>query len=225
MNLDSKDRDSIRNTVLVAVSLSLVCSILVATAAVVLKPIKLRNQEEYRQRIILEVAGLLQPDSDVAAQFAGIERQLVDTQSDGPVEVYLVREGSELQQIIVPVEGAGLWSTMYGYLALQPDGNEVIGLRFYEHAETPGLGDQVERPDWLSKWVGKRLYDEDGKPRIEVVRGSVDPNSALAQHQVDGMAGATLTGNGVTKLLQHWIGPAALGPYLSEFHEHGNDES
>ena len=212
------DRDSISNTLFVAIGLSLVCSILVASAAVVLKPVQLKNQEEYRQRIILEVAGLMKPGVDIAELFATIEPASVELSNGESVEIYLARDGGELQQIILPVSGPGLWSTMRGYLSVAPDGNTVRGIRFYEHAETPGLGDQVDKDAWRNQWVGKHLYDDGGAPRIVVVRGFVqrdgNPNVAF---EVDGLAGATLTGNGVTKLVRHWTGPEGFGPYLETY--------
>ena len=212
------DRDSISNTLFVAISLSLVCSILVASAAVILKPIQVRNQEEYRQRIILEVAGLMTPGAEIAELFATIEPANVELASGEAVEVYLAKDAGEVQQIILPVSGPGLWSTMRGYLSVAPDGNTVKGIRFYEHAETPGLGDQVDKDAWRSQWVGKRIYDETGSSRIEVVRGFVqrDGNPNF-NYESDGLAGATLTGNGVTNLVRHWTGPDGFGPYLETF--------
>ncbi|MDH4004722.1 MAG: FMN-binding protein, partial [Gammaproteobacteria bacterium] len=116
----------------------------------------------------------------------------------------------------------GLWSTLYGYLSVEPDGNTVSGLRFYEHAETPGLGDQIEKEPWLAQWPGQKLYDEQGEPRMEVVRGQVQPGPA-AIHQVDGLSGATLTANGVTYLIRYWIGSHGFGPYLARVSSEAND--
>ncbi len=212
------DRDSISNTLFVAIGLSLICSILVASAAIVLKPVQLKNQEEYRQRIILEVADLMKPGATIAELFATVEPANVDLANGESVEVYLAKDAGKVQQIILPISGPGLWSTMRGYISLAPDGNTVKGIRFYEHAETPGLGDQIDKADWRKLWVDKKLYGDDGTPRIEVVRGFVqrDANPDAA-YQVDGLAGATLTGNGVTKLVRHWAGPEGFGPYLETF--------
>jgi len=213
------DRDSISNTLTVAIGLSLVCSVLVASAAIVLKPLQLKNQEEYRQRIILEVAGLMEADGDIAALFSTIQPEMIDVASGESVEIYLEKNGDAIEQIILPISGPGLWSTMRGYLALAPDGNTVRGIRFYEHAETPGLGDQIDKADWRNLWVGKKLYDDDDTPRIEVIRGFALRNASNTnlQYQIDGLSGATLTGNGVSKLVQHWIGPEGFGPYLETF--------
>lgn len=215
----SFDRDSIPNTLTIAIGLSLICSVLVASAAIVLKPKQLKNQEEYRQRIILEVAGLMEPDADIATLFATIESETVDITSGESVEIYLEKNGDAIEQIILPISGPGLWSTMRGYLALAPDGNTVKGVRFYEHAETPGLGDQIDKAGWRNLWVGKQLYGGDSTPRIEVVRGFAlrDSTNTNLQHEIDGLAGATLTGNGVTRLVQHWIGPEGFGPYLETY--------
>ena len=215
----SFDRDSISNTLFVAIGLSLICSVLVASAAIVLKPVQLKNQEEYRQRIILEVAGLMVPGGNIAELFATVEPSNVEIASGETVEIYLATENGELQQIILPISGPGLWSTMRGYLSVAPDGNTVKGIRFYEHAETPGLGDQIDKPDWRNLWVGRKLYGDDNVPKIAVVRGFVqrDGSNPDANYQIDGLSGATLTGNGVTDLVRHWVGPEGFGPYLENY--------
>jgi Na+-transporting NADH:ubiquinone oxidoreductase subunit C len=150
-----------------------------------------------------------------AQDLAGIRRRSIYA------PVYLVHRDGQLQQIILPVYGSGLWSTMYGYLALADDGNTVTGLRFYDHAETPGLGDQVDDPDWRKLWVGKQVYDDGPLPRITVIRGPV-PQGVSAdstRFQIDGLSGATLTGRGVTHLVQYWTGPHAFGPFLQQFQQ------
>jgi Na+-transporting NADH:ubiquinone oxidoreductase subunit C len=204
-------RDSIGNTLFVAIGVSLVCSILVASAAIMLKPKQLLNEEQYRQRIILDVAGLYEPDVDIAALYSSIEETTTELASGEIAPVYLVKNGSQLEQVILPVEGAGLWATMYGFLAVENDGNTVLGLRFYAHGETPGLGDQVDKPAWREQWQGKKLYDSNGLPQIEVVKGPAPNNS---EYEIDGLAGATLTGRGVSLFVRHWIGDEGYGPYL-----------
>lgn len=254
-------RDSISNTLLVAIGVSLVCSVLVSAAAIVLRPLQEANQNEYRQRIVLEVAGLYEPGVPVEQQFGSIETRLVDLDTGEYVDdmdpqgfdaeaaandpqlgvkipddrdiaslgrravyapVYIVMDGGEPQQYILPVRGKGLWSTLYGYLSVEPDGKTVKGLRFYEHAETPGLGDQIEREAWLAQWPGQQLFDEQGDPQIEVVRGTVQPGPD-AIHQVDGLSGATLTADGVTDLIRYWIGSHGFGPYLANVASEAND--
>lgn len=128
---------------------------------------------------------------------------------------YFLREAGKLEMIILPVYGYGLWSTLYGYVALEPDANSVVGLRFYQQGETPGLGGEIDSSRWLSQWPGKRIYDENGEPVIEVIKGpGAPPGSARAGYQVDGISGATLTGRGVTNLLRYWFGSDGFGPFL-----------
>ena len=258
----SFSRDSIGNTLFVAIGVSLICSVLVSAAAVVLRPVQEQNQTAFRQRIVLEVAGLYEPEADVTTLFSGIDAHLVELETGDYVDgidpetfdaaaaandpklsiavpadfdianlrrraiyapVYVVMDGDAVQQFILPVYGAGLWSTMRGYLAIEADGNTVRGLRFYEHAETPGLGDQIDKANWLEQWPGQLLFDDAGNTRIEVVRGKVQPGNDEI-HQVDGLAGATLTGNGVTNLIQYWAGPHGFGPYLNRVTNKANDD-
>jgi Na+-transporting NADH:ubiquinone oxidoreductase subunit C len=127
----------------------------------------------------------------------------------------LVRDGT-VEALVLPFEGLGLWSTMYGYLALSGDLATVRGITFYEHAETAGLGALVSDPDWRALWEGKRVFDEEGRPRIRVIKGRVGTSTGAA-YEVDGLSGATLTGNGVTAALHFWLGEDILGPYLARY--------
>ena len=129
--------------------------------------------------------------------------------------VYLVKDGDEIEQIILPIHGYGLWSTLYGFIALAPDLDTVIGLKFYEHAETAGLGAEVDNPAWLAKWHGRQVYDESGKPVLHVAKGASMATGDAALHEVDGLAGATLTGNGVTNMLRFWLGENGFEPFLN----------
>lgn len=240
------DRDSISNTLIVAIGLSLVCSIVVSSAAIVLKPVQEKNEELFRQQIILDVAGLMEPGADIPALFETIETRIVDLETGEYVEdvdttemveipseldlagigeraryipVYLVQEDGALDQIILPVYGKGLWSTMYGYLSVAPDGNSTRGLQFYAHGETPGLGDQMDKEDWRAQWDSKELYGDSDEPQVRVIKGRVPDGVEGAEHMIDGMSGATLTGNGITGLIQYWAGPHGFGPYLQKYRE------
>ena len=214
-----RSRDSIGNVLTVAIGVSFVCSILVASAAVILKPRQLQNEEEFRQRIILEVAGLYEPGADIGELYAAIEETTTTLASGEEAPVFLVMDGDRTEQIILPIEGPGLWSTMYGYLSVENDGNTVRGLRFYDHGETPGLGDQVDKPFWRDQWPGKKLYDANGATQIEVVKG---PAPRGSEYQIDGLAGATLTGNGISLFVRQWVGDEGYGPYLKSL---GAEES
>ncbi len=131
--------------------------------------------------------------------------------------VYQVKdEGGAISQLILPIEGKGLWSTLYGFLCLEPDTETICGITFYEHAETPGLGGEVDNPGWKKGWPGRKVHDASGKVAIQVAKGKAgsvaeDPN------RVDGLSGATLTSNGVTYTLQFWLGEHGWGPYLNNF--------
>ncbi len=135
--------------------------------------------------------------------------------------VYLVKDADAKARIIVPVHGYGLWSTMYGFMALEQDYSTVVGFGFYQQGETPGLGGEVDNPNWKAIWEGKEVYDEDGNAVIHLVKGSVDGNNPQAEHQIDGLSGATLTSRGVTNLVQYWLGSEGFGPFLAELRSEG----
>lgn len=130
--------------------------------------------------------------------------------------VYLVKDGDAVQRVILPIKGYGLWSTLYGFVALDGDLNTISGLGFYEHAETPGLGGEVDNPKWKGIWSGKQVFNADGELAIEVIKGAVDPAMAGVEHKVDGLAGATLTSRGVSNLVRFWLGEQGFGPYLNK---------
>ena len=131
--------------------------------------------------------------------------------------VYLVRDGDALQRIILPVYGQGMWSTIYGFLALESDLNTIAEMSFYEQEETAGIGDQILRPDWLARWRGKRLYDEQGVMRFRIAGGAVNPGLPEAAYQVDALTGASVTADGVTNLIRYWLGPHGFANFLEKF--------
>jgi Na+-transporting NADH:ubiquinone oxidoreductase subunit C len=135
--------------------------------------------------------------------------------------VYQVMDGGNVTELILPVEGKGLWSTLYGYLALDKDTTTIKGLTFYQHGETPGLGGEVDNPRWKSLWPERKAYDENWEPEIRVIKGPAG-SPEEAPHSVDGLSGATITSNGVTHLLQFWLGENGFGPYLEKFREKGS---
>jgi Na+-transporting NADH:ubiquinone oxidoreductase subunit C len=133
----------------------------------------------------------------------------------------MVEKDGKLESLILPIRGYGLWSTLHGFMAVKADLNTVVGMGFYQHAETPGLGGEVDNPNWKGLWPGKQLFDAQGKPVIRIVKGGVDPASPEAKHQVDALAGATLTSNGVDRLIQFWLGEQGFGPLLARLRTQG----
>jgi Na+-transporting NADH:ubiquinone oxidoreductase subunit C len=251
----SLPNDNIVKTLVVAIALCLVCSIIVSTAATVLKPRQVANKLEDKKRNILEVAGISTESGSIAELFEQIETKVVDLATgeyDDSVDavtfdqrkaskdpeyrvdlskeqdlaqiggrsklanVYLVKDGDEIEKIIIPVKGYGLWSTMYGFIALEGDATTTSSVSFYEHAETPGLGGEIENKKWQATWKGKRIVDENGEPRLGLIKGIVDTSNPNAQYQIDGLAGATLTANGVSNLIKFWVGENGFGPYLEK---------
>ncbi len=130
----------------------------------------------------------------------------------------LINEQDQVEMLVLPVEGYGLWSTLYGFLALRADTKTIAGLTYYQHLETPGLGGEVDNPRWKALWPGRVAFDEAGRPVIEVIKGPAGP-AGEDPHRVDGLSGATLTSRGVTRMLQFWLGEHGFGPYLAKFRE------
>jgi Na+-transporting NADH:ubiquinone oxidoreductase subunit C len=134
--------------------------------------------------------------------------------------VYHVMRGDQIDKLIIPIEGYGLWGTLFGFMAIEKDAQTVAGLTFYKHIETPGLGGEVDNPQWKGLWKGRKLFDAEGKPALEVIKGPAG-SVTEAPHHIDGLSGATLTGRGVTHLVRYWTDDTGYGPYLTNFREKG----
>jgi Na+-transporting NADH:ubiquinone oxidoreductase subunit C len=260
----SNKKESTPRTLLVALAVSLVASVIVAGSAVYLKPKQQENSLLDKQRSILSTAGAGGPElsarevreifaSRITAQVINIETGEEQTDLDPVtfdalkaakdpktsielsneediasisrreqyVTIYRLENNGVLEALILPVRGYGLWSTLYGFLALKPDLNTAAGLGFYQHGETPGMGGEVDNPKWKALWPGKTLFDDQGRPVIRIVKGGVNPSNPEAGRLVDALSGATLTSRGVNNLLLFWLGDKGFGPYLAKLRQQG----
>ena len=125
--------------------------------------------------------------------------------------IYLLKkDDGSLDKVILPIHGYGLWSTLYGFIALEDNLNDIFGLQFYQHAETPGLGAEVDNPKWKAQWKGKKLNNENGELMIQVAK-----TQKYKEHHIDALAGATLTSNGVDNLVKFWMGKDGFKKFLN----------
>ncbi|MCE9686326.1 Na(+)-translocating NADH-quinone reductase subunit C [Shewanella sp. AS16] len=131
--------------------------------------------------------------------------------------VYLVHDDQGVvKTVILPIKGYGLWSTMFAFLALDPDMNTIQNLIYYDFTgsgETPGLGGEVQNPKWIAKWEGKKLFDEQGNLAIKVTK---NPAVASTQYGVDALSGATLTSKGVQHSLTFWLGEEGFASFIEK---------
>jgi Na+-transporting NADH:ubiquinone oxidoreductase subunit C len=244
-----------------AATVCLACSIVVASAAVALRPLQAQNKALDRQKQVLRVAGLIEPGQSVdAAEVQRIfaerivaravdlatgeyddeldsstydQRKAVkDPAASRPAPpnnagllrvpnravVYQKTGDGGVEMLILPIEGKGLWSTLYGFIALAPDTTTIEGITFYEHGETPGLGGEVDNPSWKALWPGRQAFDDRGDVAIEVIKGHAGP-PADDPYRVDGLSGATITGRGVSHLVRFWLSDDGFGPYLERFRQ------
>lgn len=242
--------DGPMKTIAVAAAVCLVCSLVVSTAAVLLRPRLEANRARERSRgvraLLQQVPGLAGVLGDDAAAglldmqaidlvtgrvAPGVDPTTLDPAASDPEDsvplppdrdlaglerrprhaaVTLVRQDGRLRLVILPVWGKGFVSMLRGYVALDGDLQTIRALSFYEQNETPGLGAQVQDPKWLAQWPGTALRDADGTLRVRVARGA-----AASPWEVDGISGATYTGDGVTNLLRFWLGDDGYGPLLA----------
>lgn len=255
------DKESLKNVLFVAISVCLVCSIVVSTAAVVLKPMQRQNQIFDERQNILRAAGMLPQGRNVDDQgrtvdelFAlfdvravdlrtGTFTDAVDPHTFQPIRaagdpatstsltpqqdiatlgrredisvVYILRtEEGDIERVVLPIRGYGLWGTLFGYLALDGDLTTIAGLGFYSHRETPGLGGEVDNPMWKQQWPGVTLYDADRAPAVRLVKTRSADDSEQGRYEVDALAGATLTTRGIEFMIRFWTGELGFGPFL-----------
>ncbi len=175
---------------------------------------KVIDPKTYDQRTASKDLELSQPIAK--DDFASIKRR------EKYAVVYLVKKGGHLDQVVLPIRGMGLWSILYGFVALRADTTTIRGLGFYEHGETPGLGGEVDNPKWKNKWkLGKKAFDDQWHVRIEVIKGQVTDQTEQPEFKVDGLSGATFTSNGVTNMLKFWLGEQGFGSYLKRLRTAG----
>jgi len=107
---------------------------------------------------------------------------------------------------------------MYAFVAIDKDGKTVKRIQYYDQGETPGLGGEVLNPLWTAKWEGKQLFNANGDVAIRVVKGGGQDKTPSG---IDGLSGATLTGQGVENTFQFWIGENGFGPFLKKLQNGG----
>jgi len=251
------NNDSMKKTLFVAFCLCVVCSVLVSSSAVLLKPRQEKNKKLDIQKNLLLASGLIESskvsESQVASIMKNFQVKLIDLDNgtevtemdatsfdqkkaakdpklnkviDGKADiakiktrskygkVYLYQENGSTSMIVLPIHGKGLWSTLYGFIVLDSAAEMVKGLAFYEHGETPGLGGEVDNPRWKAQWKGKKIF-KDGMVNLGVIKGTVNPNSANAAYEVDGLSGATITSVGVSNLVRYWLGSDGFLKYIN----------
>ena len=222
---------------------AIVAALILSVASQSLQQKQVQNFERDMKRNILSAVGLLEKkgcDSDIEGCYKkmikakiintkgkaidarglipvtiSIEEELGKEPSERRYPLFMRRDKGKTTAYCIPIVGKGLWSTLYGYLALEKDLKTVKGITFYKHAETPGLGAEIETTLFRESFKGKKILDKKGKlVSVRVVKGSVNPQSPMKMHEVDGISGATLTCNGVTDLIK-----ASLELYEPHFKE------
>ncbi|MBC8257059.1 MAG: NADH:ubiquinone reductase (Na(+)-transporting) subunit C [Candidatus Marinimicrobia bacterium] len=214
--------------------ITLVASFLLALASTQLKELQEFNVELDRKKNILKCIGkdvaLMKAEAIIVEYKSNISNiilnlngstvenitsenlESIQNKSTGQLNYFLdnveylpAYKSSSPEAFIIPISGKGLWSTLYGYFALENDLNTVMGITFYKHGETPGLGGEVEKKWFQNNFVGKKIFDQTGElVSIKVVKGKVNDvySDDALNHGVDGISGATITSRGVSDFLK-----------------------
>lgn len=155
-------------------------------------------------------------DSDLSKPLSAAEDIAIIKNRENVGKFFIVRDqNNNIDKLILPIRGYGLWGTLFGYVAIEEDFNTVAGLEFYEHKETPGLGAEVDNPRWKALWPGKKIYKDD-KVVLSVIKGKVQTGDVNSNYKVDGLSGATLTSRGVNNMLTYWFGESGYSKLFKE---------
>ncbi len=121
-------------------------------------------------------------------------------------------DSTKIEAYILPVYGAGLWDKIWGYVAIDAELETIVGVSFDHKAETPGLGQRIATSEIQDRYEGKKIFDEKGDlVSVQMMKGEHGGGASSIeyyggkQHQVDGMSGATLTGNGLNQMLKAYL--------------------
>lgn len=200
-------------SIVFALILCLVCSVLLTAASVGLRPYQRENVRVDREKNILMSAGLVATDADYTGReidqlFADYIRCLRLSPSgeileetafqEQMLQLYLnVAADGTIKNYIIPINTQGVWGPIKGYLAVEEDGETISGFTVYKHQETPGLGGEIEKRWFQKNFEGKKITNPAGDlVVVTVAKGRVADNIPADQqaHYVDGISGATLTG-------------------------------
>ena len=155
-------------------------------------------------------------DSNLSKPLSAADDIAIIKNRENVGKFFIVRDqNNNIDKLILPIRGYGLWGTLFGYVAIEEDFNTVAGLEFYEHKETPGLGAEVDNPRWKALWPGKKIYKED-KVVLSVIKGKVQTGDVNSNYKVDGLSGATLTSRGVNNMLTYWFGESGYSKLFKE---------
>ncbi|WMN12766.1 NADH:ubiquinone reductase (Na(+)-transporting) subunit C [Marivirga salinae] len=146
---------------------------------------------------------------ELVAEDVSVEKQYKKAPEERlyPVFKYYGKDGGEeIESYILPVYGSGLWDNIWGYIALDTEGKIIKGAVFAHAGETPGLGARITEDQVQARFEGKELYNDQGElVSVKMLKGESNPESKLDEHHVDGMSGATITGNGLNDMLKNYF--------------------
>ncbi len=192
LNTNSNAYIFIYSTVLVVI-----VAFLLAFIFQILKPLQDENVELDRQKQVLYSLNIRNLDGQEAK--AKYEEVVKEENDINGRKVYQCDVDGE-QVLVASLKGMGLWGGISGYLALKGDGT-VYGAYFNHESETAGLGAEIKDSQaWQEKFIGKRIFGDDGSVVLSVVKNVTDPAT-----QVDCVTGATLTSNGVDAMLKECL--------------------
>jgi Na+-transporting NADH:ubiquinone oxidoreductase subunit C len=167
------------------------------------------NIDEYDQLTSLK-------DSTLSSPVPSSEDIAIIKNRENVGKIFILRNDTgNIDKLILPIRGYGLWGTLFGYIAIEGDFNTVSGITYYEHKETPGLGAEVDNVDWKKSWIGKKIYQDD-QVALTVIKGKVSNDDPSKLYKVDGLSGATITGRGVSNMITYWFGNSGYAKLFAE---------
>ena len=219
-----------KNKYFFIITVSFICSMLLSLASEGLKDkknlnIELDKKKNILQSIGIETVGLSSEmiiskfNFNIKEQVINIDGMIVNdilhkdlekniNRRSGDTEYYNENNkyfplfiSETMNSIILPISGKGLWSSLFGYVAINSKNYSTVnGITFYAHGETPGLGAEISKDWFKSNFVGKEIYNGGALVSVRVAKAGMANKSS--SYEVDGISGATITSNGVEELLK-----------------------
>jgi len=219
-----------KNKYIFILSLTFLSSLLLSLFSEGLKEKTLFNKELDKKKNLLQTIGVdtkvmkaeeiiksfkdniseitLDTDGNIYSDINHSQFQVIEDNATGELKYYVnateylpAFSSTTMNAFILPISGKGLWSSLYGYFAIDNKNYSTVkGITFYQHGETPGLGAEITKDWFKSSFIGKEIYSDNSIKSILVSKaGQADLNNL---HEVNGISGATITGRGVEVLLK-----------------------
>ena len=201
-------------TIIYASVMVIVVAAVLAYTALLLKEPQTKNVEIDKMKQILSSVNIASDATNAQELYkkyiVNTANQVKKASSDRELPVFVCRLEDGSEKYVIPMNGAGLWGPIWGYVSVDKDGNTIYGAYFAHQGETPGLGAEIEKPMFSDQYKGKHLFIDGEFKSIAVEKKGQKPVDGA--EYVDAISGGTITSKGVQDMMKN-----SLEPYQNFF--------